>query len=124
VFNRNPLRQLALLTCVLTAPGSLFANKTQDPMRPPNFNPASTTSVTATAVKQWDITEILISEERRIAVINDTPVKTGDTINNARVISINTDHVVLSKNNITFKQYLPRIPVKQQTLPGTDPSYE
>ena len=87
-------------------------------MRPPNFNPASPTA--ASASRQWDITEILIADTRRIAIINNTPVQAGDTISNAKVIRINIDHVVLNHNNKNFKQYLSRTPVKQQTSPGTE----
>jgi hypothetical protein len=100
----------------LILPTIVWANN--DPMRPPNFNPANTT--TTSAARQWDITEILIADARRIAIINDTPVQAGDTIGNARVISINIDHVVLSHNNKNFKQYLSRTTVKQQTSPGTE----
>ena len=118
MLNQKTFLLIILLASSFLLTSTAFANKPQDPMRPPNFSPAS--SASAGVQKQWQITEILISEERRIAVINDTLVKPGDTINNAKVIHINTDHVVLSNNNKTFKQYLLRIPVKQQTLPGTD----
>ena len=112
----DTLHLTIILFIGLVLPASTLANN--DPMRPPNFNPASTPS--ANAARQWDTTEILISDARRIAIINDTPVQAGDTINNAKVISINIDHVVLSHNNKHFKQYLFRTPVKQQTSPGTE----
>jgi hypothetical protein len=122
VPEHNSLIRLTLLGSLLIQPGALPAGNIQDPMRPPNFNADSTTQ--AASVPQWNLTEILISDERRIAIINNKPVKAGDMINNAKVISINTDHVVLTRHNKTFKQYLSRIPVKQQTLPGTESTYE
>ena len=112
-----PLR-FTLLICLTMQSSILLAKNTQDPMRPPHFNPSSP-AVTAVA-QPWNLTEILISGDRRVAIINDKLVKAGDTINSAKIISINTGYVVLTANNKTFKHYMSRISVKQQTLPGTE----
>lgn len=101
---------------VLIQPALILANNVQDPMRPPNFSE----SRASTKAPDWKVAEILISDERRIAIINDKPVKPGDHVNGARVVSISSSYVTLNYKNKTFKSYLSRIPVKQQSLPGTD----
>lgn len=109
--------KLYLMTMLMLIQSTvLMANNVQDPMRPPNFSE----SKASTKAPDWKVAEILISDERRVAIINDTPVQPGDRINGARVVSIAPSHVTLSYKNKTFKRYLSRIPVKQQTLPGTD----
>ena len=118
MFEHNNHLRFVLLICLTMQSSILLAKNTQDPMRPPHFNPSSP-AVSAVA-QPWNLTEILISGDRRVAIINDKLVKAGDTINSAKIISINAGYVVLTANNKTFKQYLSRISVKQQTLPGTE----
>lgn len=110
------IQQYTLAVCILMQTPALMASSAQDPMRPPNFSEAKTSA----SSPEWKVAEILIADERRIAIINDKPVKPGDRINGAKVVSIDTSYVTLSYKNKIFKRYLSRIPVKQRTLPGKD----
>ena len=60
--------------------------------------PTGTVSSTSRAARR--LTAILIADERRIAVIDETTVKVGDTLRDgARVASIQADRVWLSDRN-------------------------
>ncbi len=110
------LQGFVLTICLLMQMSTIMANNAQDPMRPPNFGQ----SRTSTSAPEWKVAEILIADERRIAIINDKPVKPGDYVNGARVVSIGTSYVTLSYKNKTFKRYLSRVPVKKKISSGTD----
>jgi hypothetical protein len=72
--------------------GTLDEHATVAPVAPPG-----TVSSTSRAAR---LTAILIADERRIAVIDETTVKVGDTLRDgARVASIQADRVWLSDRN-------------------------
>ena len=66
----------------------------QDPTRPPgvkfNYQPGS-----SKAKRSWILSSTLVANGRRNAVINNRLVSVGQTINNARVLSIQTNAVWL-----------------------------
>jgi MSHA biogenesis protein MshK len=91
------LHTLLLLASALGA----HAQALQDPTRPTDpalyFGGHRTEGTSA-----WTLQSILSSADIRIAVINDTCVREGDRIGDARVISIQPSHVVLNTGNRTM----------------------
>lgn len=72
-----------------------------DPFGSPNFAMAGDTVggavVTAPVADRWVVTAILISKDRRVAVINETLVSIGSTLpGGVRVTAIENDHVELA----------------------------
>ncbi|MEA5444956.1 hypothetical protein VCB98_03885 [Gammaproteobacteria bacterium AB-CW1] len=63
-----------------------------DPMRPPTDRGEQPATA---AAPSWDLTSVLISERRRLAVINDQLVRAGANVDGARVVRIEADHVVI-----------------------------
>lgn len=64
-----------------------------DPTRPAN---ASNTASSETKVtSSWDLSSILVSPQRSIAIINGKTVRTGETLSGASVLSINETGVKL-----------------------------
>jgi hypothetical protein len=62
--------------------------------------PAAPTGTVSSTSRAGRLTAILIADERRIAVIDETTVKVGDTLRDgARVASIQADRVWLSDRN-------------------------
>ena len=64
-----------------------------DPTRPAN---ASNTVSSATKVtSSWDLSSILVSPQRSIAIINGKTVESGEVLDGARVIEVNKTSVKL-----------------------------
>jgi MSHA biogenesis protein MshK len=74
-----------------------------DPTRP--TDPALYFGQHTASNAAWTLQSILSSADRRIAIINGTPVREGDRIGSARVVSIQPSRVVLNtgKRNLTLK---------------------
>ena len=53
--------------------------------------------VNAQAHKNYDLKMLVVTENKRTALINDTVVTEGDKIGEALVLHIAKDHVILSK---------------------------
>ena len=64
----------------------------QDPMRPPSWMTGPKSTSTSKASK-LDLQQILISKDRKVAVINETLVTEGERIAGARVKQISTQWV-------------------------------
>jgi len=80
-----------------------FATKLElsDPTRPPGikiFNP----SKSKTHAQRWILSSTLIANYRRHAVINGQIVVVGQRIQNARIISIHPNEVVLATKQKRF----------------------
>lgn len=78
----------------------------EDPTRPPSFvGSASGDDATQNVAPVWRVNSILISKQRRMAVVNGKTVKQGDQVDNARVIRISPTAVTLrtSEETLTVK---------------------
>ena len=64
-----------------------------DPMRPSYLSTASSSSGPTTP--SWRVESIVVSPDRRIAVINGTSLAVGDRIQGARVVAIDAYAVTL-----------------------------
>jgi hypothetical protein len=92
--------------------GMAQAAEVRDPMQPPayalqkfrqakwknaNKGVKTVSRVKKTAAKPMQLTSILYSPERKIAIIDDHTLRVGDTIRNAKLIKINKYSVRLMK---------------------------
>ena len=71
---------------------SIVCLSAQDPMRPPSWMFESST-VKESNVERLIVQQILISENRTLAVINDVVVSVGDTVAGAKVKKISRQWV-------------------------------
>jgi len=67
-----------------------------DPTRPPDYKKQAELPQTAAAVaEKWALTSVLISPQRRVAIVNGQTVQEGDTVGSSRVVRIRTSEVLL-----------------------------
>ena len=88
--------QRALPLLLLTLPSTVSAETLRDPTRPPaEINAASSVApLTAPPVKTG-LQSIIISPQRRAAIINGRTVELGEKYGNAKLIEVNERGVVL-----------------------------
>lgn len=72
----------------------------RDPTRPP-ADPTLSRPAENHAAEHWQLSSILISPQRRIAVINGRSLQVGQSLAGARVLSIEADQVVLRQGERT-----------------------
>lgn len=82
---------ILILTCT-----SAFSD--QDPMRPPSWG--NTVEVMSVSKEKIKLQQILISEKRKIAVINDQVVKEGQKIAGVTIISIETNQIKIRRGGV------------------------
>lgn len=100
------MKRLLLLLLIATP---IMANDLVDPMEPPSyakwkFNQAKNKGLKAekpvVAKKQevgLSLQSVLVSNQRKVAIINQKAMSVGDTIEGAKLIKINSDSVALVK---------------------------
>ncbi len=91
---------LAILLLFVSGAGSAENNGgLVDPMRPVRYQaPAASTIVTGPGqadVKSWQLSAVLISAERSVAVINGTSLQEGQVLDGYRLLQIEPGRVVL-----------------------------
>jgi hypothetical protein len=87
-------QSVSLIFCIALLPlAGAYAVEMIDPMRPPVFSTAQTK--TESAAPKWEVTGILISPERRLAMINNRLFGVGEKVDGARVKAIQSDSVEL-----------------------------
>jgi hypothetical protein len=86
-------QSVSLIFCIVLLPvTAAYAAEMVDPMRPPAF---STQNKSESAAPKWEVTGILISPERRLAMINERLFGVGEKVDGARVKAIHSDLVEL-----------------------------
>ena len=92
----RPRHKIIFLIGLIFLSAVIFANR--DPTRPPdaylNREPQS-----AANTKSLTLNAIIISKSQRVAVIDGKTMKVGDTIQNKKIIKIESDHVDLQDGN-------------------------
>ena len=86
---------LALL--LLAATAAAQQPRVDDPMRP--YVTMPTTSGTTVAVEQFELTAVLVSPARRIAVINGRFYREGDRINGDEITRIEPGSIRIRRGN-------------------------
>jgi MSHA biogenesis protein MshK len=105
VFDKRDKKVLlgGLTVLLLLSGAQLVAAQLEDPTRPPGFiGSANGNGSKQGQVATWEVSSILISEDRRLAVVNGKTVKQGDQVGNARVIRISPIAVTLRSSVETF----------------------
>lgn len=64
------------------------------------------------------LSSILISPNRKIAIINQKLVKIGDTVSGVKVLKINPNYVKISRRGRISKLYLQITAIKKMTMVG------
>lgn len=86
---------LLLIAGLLGAVHVHAANPGADPMRPDTLR-----SVSNPQAAQFRVNAVIVSDERRIAIVNGNRVRVGDSINQATIIAITKGEVVIDVNGI------------------------
>lgn len=81
-----------LIAALLVFPSAAAAENMSDPMRPPMSGAAVERN---SGEPRWQVTGILISPERRLAMINNRLIGVGERVDGARVRSILSNSVEL-----------------------------
>ena len=91
-----------------------------DPTRPPLLQTPRSAPVAAPRIDPTDypVSSILVSEHRKVAVINNQVVSVGDTVNSAKgeratVIVINASEITLSRAS---REFVVRLPSSQYRI--------
>lgn len=65
--------------------------------QPRDAAPRREDGASAPASARWVVTAIVLTDARRMAVVNDQVVEVGSTVSGARVVEIQSDRVVLQE---------------------------
>lgn len=104
-------RYLAILAAIFaSALGPAFAVELADPTRPPK--PAVADAAVAPNPAQWQLSLVRVSDDDRRAVVNGKLVREGDQVGSARVLRIESSHVVLKQAGRAIRIALAGGPVK------------
>ena len=91
------LTTILLIGCCVGALPAIAEPDIVDPMRPPNTKNIVSSSA-AGHKREWVVSQILVSQRRRLAVVNGRMVGVGDLVNGARVNAIYGNAVKLDIN--------------------------
>ena len=84
----------------------------RDPTRPPDYAASAAVGALAPS-KPWELTSVLISGTRKVAVLNGRSVREGDAIGDAVVVKILPNAVRLSGKGRVFTVSLVATGAKQ-----------
>jgi MSHA biogenesis protein MshK len=90
-----------LMALLLLSGLPLVAAALEDPTRPPDFVGGANGAKQGQA-PSWQVSSILISKDRRMAVVNGKTVRQGDQVGSARVVRISPTAVTLRTSIETF----------------------
>lgn len=90
---REGIRNLAIVVLMLTATNVCLGEPLRDPTRPYRASAATTM-----ASPRFSVNAIIVSADRRVAIVNGRRVGIGGSIDGATVISIEKDELVLAKD--------------------------
>jgi hypothetical protein len=87
---------LAIVAGLILCSAASAENNAADPMRPDTLR-----AVVHTAPAAFHVNAIIVSDERRIAIVNGTRIGVGDSLNGATIVAISKSEVVLELNGVT-----------------------
>ncbi len=106
MFNINKIKFVTLLS-VLIQFNIVEASTFIDPTRPPGIiSQKQSKGLIKRHNPSWRLSSTLIASERKNATINGRLVRTGELINGATLIDIQSWNVTLQKNNKKFTIYM------------------
>lgn len=101
---------IGLIFILLFASGHCCAATAEalvDPMRPVRYqNPATTSTVIKKKnqgeTHDWQLTAVLLSARRSVAVINGKPLQVGERLDGYKLVQIKSDRVILKNKQKTL----------------------
>lgn len=90
---RKRIRNLGIVVLMLAATNVCLGESLRDPTRP-----YEASAVATTASPRFSVNAIIVSADRRVAIVNGRRVGIGGSIDGATVISIDKDQLVLTRN--------------------------
>lgn len=93
MHKRSTLRIIIATMLIVVANSCLGADFMRDPTRP-----YSVREQTAATAPRFLVNAIIISPERRVAIVNGRRVGVGDSVGNATVIAIEKEKMILELN--------------------------
>jgi MSHA biogenesis protein MshK len=104
------MNKMMLMLLLLLTSCTLYAAELRDPTQPP----PGVANMQAKQGQALVVTSIIISANRRIALINGQFVKEGENIAGSKVIAIKRDYVELSSQGQKVKLYLIKQDVRKR----------
>jgi len=92
---RNPFRKLAIVPVLLSGFSSPVLG--QEVLRDPT-RPYAVSQRIAVAAPSFKVNAIIVSADRRVAIVNGQRVVAGGSVNGAKVVAIEKGHLVLEKD--------------------------
>lgn len=89
------------------------AATSEDPLRPPGYKITGAKSTAGKQPATWLVNEILHSEGRRVAIVNNKMVKKGDVVDGARVVDITSERVTLEYKGRIINSRINLVAVKR-----------
>ena len=106
MFNLNITIIVCLSSLLMASP--FVQAQLDDPTRPANLV-AGSVLLTDEVTTSWDLSSILISPQRRVAIINGKTVQLGETLAGAKVLRINETNVKLKyREEVIVLKLFPR----------------
>ncbi len=97
------IKNILIFSFALLPVSAMSYAELPDPTRPPDYNVASTEPVYVEAFDEntkekmsWTLSAIRISKKDKTAIVNGKLVRVGDDINQAKVLEINSQSVVIN----------------------------
>lgn len=78
------------------------AGEVKDPTRPPSLTPAVAPAAAPSATRPWRLSSVLISPDRRVAVIDGNVLRLGERIDGAELVEIQSHAVKLRRGERFF----------------------
>lgn len=91
-------RSVGVMLCVALALLGNYSISAQDPMRPPGWGRA--VEINSISPDKIKLQQILISQERKIAVINSKVVKEGQSIAGATIVKIEKNQIRIRSGGV------------------------
>lgn len=106
-ISRRNIRSLYLASLLLMTNGLVLA-QLKDPTRPP-VSPSGGAIEEDNAATGWTLSSILVSPQRRVAIINGKAVTAGEILAGAKVLSISEKSVKLEfRGEVLLLNLLPK----------------
>lgn len=108
---------LALLPCLALITADPLLAQVEDPTRPPSAAElAAWRGQPAAETEHWQLQSVLISSQRRVAIINGKRAIVGQSIDGARVRSIEPTHATIETGTETLT-----LSIQRYGLDGRNP---
>lgn len=110
---------LALALVAGAAPAA--SDELRDPLRPPGYGERSEREPAFDA-SAWQVAYTLVSQGRRVAIVNGRRVRAGDSVGGAEVIAIESGNVTLDYRGrrFTIRRTTPTVRYRERSAAETE----